>query len=168
MTTTAGPVVRLYVPSDHGHLTPYLAALHASCISHDRTIATFIPPLNQEKLLNYWRRCIAEINAGTRLLLLLLDETEPGTKVKGSELMGCVMLHCPESETGRMRGFVEKLLVSPKFRKHGGARLLMATLESEGLVRGKSLFVSESPQRAKPPSLPRRVSPLLTRPLIRW
>jgi GNAT superfamily N-acetyltransferase len=140
---TSGTVY-VYSPADHSHLTPYLAALHAACITHDRTIATFLPPLSQDKLLNYWKQCIAEINAGTRLLLLLADESEQGAKLKGSELMGCVMLSYPFTETGKMRGFVEKLLVSPKFRNRGGARRLIQVLEAEGTRRGKTLFVSHA------------------------
>ncbi|KAK1965693.1 hypothetical protein LY78DRAFT_658044 [Colletotrichum sublineola] len=131
----------IFSPADHGHLIPYLAALHAACISSDRTLATFLPPLSHEKLLGWWKDRIAEVTAGTRIMLILLDESEPGSKPKGTELMGVVMLLMPYSETGPFRGFVEKLLISPKFRRRGGARMLMSALEGEAVQRGRTLLV---------------------------
>ncbi|CCF45594.1 acetyltransferase [Colletotrichum higginsianum] len=74
-------------------------------------------------------------------MLILLNESEPGTRPKGTELMGVVMLWMPYSETGPFRGFVEKLLISPKFRQRGGARALMSTLEGEAVRRGRTLLV---------------------------
>jgi GNAT superfamily N-acetyltransferase len=135
------PATRLFSPDDSS-IVPYLAALHANCITHDQTIATFLPPLSHEKLLKWWKDCIAEVVAGTRLMVLLLDESQPGSKPKGQELMGVVMLLMPFSETGAMRGFVEKLLVSPKFRRRGGARALMAHVEEEAKKLGRTLLVS--------------------------
>ncbi|KAI8176691.1 Acetyltransferase [Colletotrichum sp. SAR 10_75] len=134
----------IFSPADHSHLIPYLAALHASCISHDRTLATFLPPLSHEKLLGYWKERIAEVSGGTRMMLILLDESEPGTKPKGTELMGVVMLWMPYSETGPFRGFVEKLLISPKFRQRGGARMLIAALEGESIRRGRTLLMLDT------------------------
>ncbi|KAF6813721.1 Acetyltransferase [Colletotrichum musicola] len=134
----------IFSPTDHSHLIPYLAAIHASCISQDRTLATFLPPLSHEKLLGWWKERIAEVTAGTRMMLILLDESEPGTKPKGTELMGVVMLRMPYSETGPFRGFVEKLLVSPKFRGRGGARMLMSALEGESIRRGRTLLMLDT------------------------
>jgi len=141
MATTSGTVYQ-FSPTDHIHLTPYLAALHAACVSNDRTIATFLPPLTQEKLLAFWKERIAEVNAGTRCMFILVDEPQPGGRILGTQLMGVVMLLMPPSETGPMRGIVEKLLVSTRFRRRGGARALMQALEAEALARGKSLLVS--------------------------
>ncbi|TDZ22680.1 Acetyltransferase [Colletotrichum sidae] len=134
----------IFSPSDHSHLVPYLAALHASCISHDRILAEFLPPLSHEKLLGWWKERIAEVTAGTRLMLILLDESEPCARAKGTELMGVAMLFMPYSETGPFRGYVEKLLVSPKFRRRGGARMLMSALEGESIRRGRTLLMLDT------------------------
>ncbi|KAF9870324.1 GNAT family [Colletotrichum karsti] len=134
----------IFSPADHSHLIPYLAALHASCISHDRTLATFLPPLSHEKLLGWWKERIAEVTGGTRMMLILLDESEPGTKARGTELMGVVMLYMPYSETGPFRGYVEKLLVSPKFRRRGAARVLMSALEGESIRMGRTLLMLDT------------------------
>ena len=61
-------------PKAHAHLTPYLAAIHASCITHDRAIATFLPPLSHEKLLSWWKERIAEVNDGKRRIWILVGE----------------------------------------------------------------------------------------------
>lgn len=138
----AQPTVYLFTPAAHAHLTPYVAALHASCITHDGLIATFLPPLHHEKLLAWWKERIAEVAAGTRVIVLLLEESEPGSRAKGTELVGVVMLGMPPSETGPFRGFVEKLLVNPKNRSRGFARMMLGALEGEAVRRGKTLLVS--------------------------
>lgn len=141
------PNVYLFSPKDDPQLVPYLAALHAQCINHDHTIATFLPPLSHEKLLAWWKERLAEVNAGTRLIFILLNEETPQAKFKGTELVGVVMLSMPQSETGSMRGIVEKLLINPKYRRRGGARQLIGALEAEALQRGKTVLVSEQRQR---------------------
>lgn len=139
----SGPgIVIPFSSAEHSHLTPYLAAIQASCITHDRAIATFIPPLSHEKLLSWWKERIAETNDGRRLILLLVDELEAGGRVHGPEVMGVVMLWMPHSETGPFRGFVEKLLIHREFRRKGGARALINVLEAEAATRGRTLLVS--------------------------
>lgn len=150
-------IVVPFNPKQHSHLTPYLAAIHASVITHDRTIATFLPPLSHEKLLTWWKERIAEINDGKRLMWLLLSEVDPSERPKGPEVMGVVMLGMPYSETGSFRGIVEKLLVHKNFRGRGGARALMAALEGEAATLGRTTLVSF------PPSI---LSPLFLRPLF--
>ncbi|KAH6692412.1 acetyltransferase [Plectosphaerella plurivora] len=138
------PTVYLFSPTDHTSLIPYLAALHAQCITHDRTMATFLPPLSHDKLLAWWKDRIAEVTAGTRLMLILLEEDVPGSKPKGTDLVGVVMLSLPTSETGAMRGFIEKLLVHTRFRQRGAARTLMARLELEAAKRGRTVLMTDA------------------------
>lgn len=158
----------VFSSAEHAHLTPYLAALHASCVTHDHMMGTFLPPLNHEKLLAWWKDRIAEANAGTRLILLLLSESAPGTRAKGPELVGVVMLGMPASETGPFRAHVEDLLVSPRYRRRGGARALMAAVEAEAAARGRTLLVRHTPRDISPsPLLPPKPLPnftLLSRP----
>lgn len=138
-------MVALFSPSQHSHLIPYLAAIHASCITHDRTIATFLPPLSHEKLLAWWKERIAEVNEGKRLIFVLLSGTEQPSRPQGKEVMGVVMLSMPYSETGPFRGVVEKLLVHKSFRGRGGARTLINALEAEAAKRGRTTLVSHKP-----------------------
>lgn len=132
----------------HAHLTPYLAAIHASCITHDRAMATFLPPLSHEKLLAWWKECIAEVRDGKRLIWILVgrhDADADARPVKGPEVMGVVMLTLSSSETGSFRGTVEKLLVHKSFRGRGGARALMGALERDAAQLGRTVLVRRFP-----------------------
>ncbi|KAI0132481.1 acyl-CoA N-acyltransferase [Xylariales sp. AK1849] len=141
------PTVLLFSPIEHAHLVPYVAVLHASCITHDQATVTFLPPINHEKLLAWWNERIAEVEQGKRLVWILLDQQPmslSGSQPKGSELVGVVMLGIPPSETGPFRGFVEKLLVSPRHRRRGGARALLGTLEFEAKGMGRTLLMIDT------------------------
>ncbi|KAH7328164.1 acyl-CoA N-acyltransferase [Stachybotrys elegans] len=141
----SGPgVVLPFTASQHNHLIPYLAAIHAACITHDRTIATFLPPLSHEKLLSWWKERIAEVNEGKRLIFILVTELDPNVKPKGPEVMGAVMLSLPFSETGAFRANIEQLLVHKSFRGRGAARALMSTVESEAAKRGRTLLLLDA------------------------
>ncbi|OAA47743.1 Acyl-CoA N-acyltransferase [Metarhizium rileyi] len=137
-------IVLPFNPAQHSHLTPYLAAIHASCITQDRSIATFLPPLSHEKLLTWWKERIAEVKDGKRLIWILVKEVEDGGRPKGPDVMGVVMLSTPYSETGAFRGYVEKLLVHRTFRGSGGARSLMGALEEEATNMGRSILLLDT------------------------
>ncbi|KAF5651652.1 hypothetical protein F25303_3999 [Fusarium sp. NRRL 25303] len=141
---TASGTVALFSPGQHGHLIPYLAAIHASCITHDRTIAEFLPPLSHEKLLAWWKERIAEVADGKRLIFILLNDCEPGARPNGADVVGVVMLNMPSSETGPFRGVVEKLLVHKAFRGRGGARTLISALEAEATKRGRTILLLDT------------------------
>lgn len=139
----SGPgAVILFDPAQHANLTPYIAAIQASCITHDRTIASFLPPLSHEKLLAWWKEKISEVSGGSRLIFLLTSDSDDSSRPKGTEIMGVVMLQMPSSETGPFRSVVEKLLVHKSFRGRGAARQLMTALEVEAVNRGRTLLVS--------------------------
>ncbi|KUI57468.1 Acetyltransferase [Cytospora mali] len=134
----------LFDPVAHAHLTPWLAGLQAQCITHDRMIGFFMTPLSNEKLLAWWKDRIAETKVGTRIIIILLNESDPGSKAKGDELVGVVMLAMPHSETSPFRARVESLLISTKYRKRGGAVVLMKALHIEANRKGKTLLMTET------------------------
>ncbi|KAL1900064.1 hypothetical protein Cpir12675_001063 [Ceratocystis pirilliformis] len=148
------PVVRLLNPDTDSSLVPYLAALHANCITSDHTIATFLPPLSHDKLLTWWKDSISAVVRNESVMFLLFDEAPlpmsgsadmssrfPLEQFKGSNLMGVVILAMLRAETGPFRAQVDKLLVSPKFRRRGGATALMKALEQEAAKRGQTLLM---------------------------
>ena len=57
------------------------------------------------------------------------------------EVAGVASLYMPETETGRHRCEVGRLLVSPEFRKQGLARKMMAVLEDVARERGRWMVV---------------------------
>lgn len=138
--------VILFSPQTHSHtlLIPYLAAMHASCITHDSLSATFMPPLSHEKLLSWWKDRIAEINQGTRLMWILVrDDSHPAPEndqVTGPDVVGVASLAMPFSETGHFRANVEKLFIHTDWRRRGGALKLLEVLEAEAKDRGKTLL----------------------------
>ncbi|KAI0450441.1 acyl-CoA N-acyltransferase [Xylaria acuta] len=140
-TSMPTPTIRLLSPGDDAHLVPYLAAIHAACIHHDKMVATFLPPLDNNKLLAYWREMIRDVGAGTRLVVIQLDESEPGSVAKGAELKGVVMLRMPQTETFTHQGHLEKLMVSPSYRQRGAARAMIRFLETEAVHRGRKLIM---------------------------
>lgn len=123
----------------HAHLTPYLAALHGTCITHDHLIDVFLPPLNNDKLLAWWKSKIADTNL---VIILLLNESEPGTRARGHELVGAALLRIPEAQTSPFRAIVDNILVLPRFRRQGGARTLIQALQSQALCMSRPMLVS--------------------------
>lgn len=151
MTTLNLGTVVAFQAGLHAQLIPYIAALHASCITHDHTPATFVPPLSHEKLLYWWKDRIAEVSAGTRLIFLLVRNdlsssiTVNISPIKGADLLGVVMLDLPAAETGLFRASVEQLLIHTTCRRQGGAKNLIQTIETEAVLRGKTLLVCPAP-----------------------
>lgn len=148
----------IFSPEQHSQLIPYIAALHASCITIDHMIGPFLPPLTNEKLLPWWKERIAEANHGTRVIVLLLPETAPGTKPMGTDLRGIAMLKLSETETGSFRGHIDAVLVDRKHRRQGGAKQLVDALEYEAAKRNRTLLVRLAPSSLSPypPSGPKR------------
>jgi GNAT superfamily N-acetyltransferase len=61
------------------------------------------------------------------------------------------MLSIPSTETEPFRGWAEKLLVSPWYRKMGVGKILMKKLEE--VARGKGKTLPASPKRSFLPKL---------------
>ncbi|KAL2176848.1 uncharacterized protein P884DRAFT_300260 [Thermothelomyces heterothallicus CBS 202.75] len=134
----------VFSQEQHGHLIPYIAALHASCITLDHMVGPFLPPLTNEKLLPWWKERIAEAVSGTRVIVLLLPEATLGKKPLGTDLRGLAMLKLSESETGSFRGHIDAVLVDRRHRRQGGAKALLAALEYEAAKRGRSLLLVDT------------------------
>lgn len=162
--------VVVYDPAAHSSqlpaLLPALVAIHIDCILTDNTIATFTTPIDAAKkarMLAWWGDKADEVRKGTREIVLAFAAPTPGTAPStssasqraadspaaaipgvgaGKQLAGYVMLAKPVTETGPFRGPVEKLLVSPRFRRRGIARMVMARLEDVARRQGRWLLVS--------------------------
>ena len=105
------------------------------------TIATFLPPLNVDKMTPWWQNRCKEVEKGERHIVM---QMAPNPNTGESEVAGFVMLGKPFAETGPFRGSVEKLLVLPEHRKKGFARALMLKLEEIAKAEGRGLLVSNS------------------------
>ncbi|KAK2070277.1 hypothetical protein P8C59_004787 [Phyllachora maydis] len=131
----------------HGHLTPFFAALQASCITADQMAqGPFLPPLTNEKLLPWWRARMAEARAGQRVIVLLLPDLLGPTaqKPQGADFRGIAMMSLSPSETGTARCHIDCLLVDRKYRRQGGAKALVQALEYEAGKRGRTLLLVDT------------------------
>lgn len=115
-------------------------ALHRRCIMEDATIATFLPPLDDSKMRDFWLGLIQQCRSST---------PESGEKVivylaEDGAISGVASLLLPWSQTGNHRAWVEKLMVDGRLRQRGIARRLMDELEGIAIEKGKWILVSFS------------------------
>ncbi|RMD39423.1 hypothetical protein DV735_g5699, partial [Chaetothyriales sp. CBS 134920] len=79
-----------------------IVLIHAACILHDHTVATFLPPLSHRKIAQSWQRFLDEAATAT-------------TTTAALEISGVVSLSNPappsRSETGPFRALVQRLFV---------------------------------------------------------
>lgn len=139
--------VHQYAPAAHGHLVLYLAALHGARITADNLSGSFAPPLNHEKLLDWWRVRLTT----SAVFLLLRPPTLPTpltppipTKVTGPDLVGVIMLRSHPAETSPHVASVELLLVNLQYRQRGGERQLLQTVEQQAVLEGRTLLTAEA------------------------
>ncbi|KAM0717791.1 hypothetical protein Q7P37_006123 [Cladosporium fusiforme] len=131
---------RLYNPQHDHPILPSIAHLHALCITHSHTLATFLPPLSHSKILSDWEAWSREVEVGKRVIVLQLTSPTNGEEM----VAGVVSLFMPESETGRHRGEIGRLLVSPEVRKQGVGRALMRVVEGEARERGRWMITLDT------------------------
>lgn len=134
---------QIFNAREHSHLTVYLASIHGECITSDKMIGTFVSPLNIDKMLKWWKDRIAEATAGNRVIIMLLSGASDLTiKIHSDHLVGVVMLAIPHIETSPFRASVESLLISSRYRRRGGAHVLLQAVEDQAMMKGKTLLVS--------------------------
>ncbi|KAJ7603401.1 acyl-CoA N-acyltransferase [Mycena polygramma] len=124
----------------HTALIPSFADIHIACIETDHTIATFTPPLKRDTIIDWWAARAADAEQGARVIFMALVGDADGP----AQLAGYVVLYRPLTETGPFRDSVEKLLVSPTFRRRGLARKLMEKLEEDAKVLGQTLLTLDT------------------------
>ncbi|KAJ6512605.1 acetyltransferase [Mycena sanguinolenta] len=132
----------LFDPSNEKHLAliPAFADIHIACIETDHTIATFTHPLKRDVIIDWWKERVCDVIDGNRIIIMVLAEDAEGKQ----QLAGYVVLYRPLTETGPFRGGVEKLLVSPNFRRRGIARILMEKLEEQAKINGQTLLMLDT------------------------
>lgn len=130
------PPPRFYNPTTDSHLLSPIASLHATCILQDNLLATFLPPLSHDRILASWQAWSEQVVAGSRVIVLQLSDA--------GELAGVVSLGFPDTETGKHRSEVGRLLVSPEFRKRGVAREMMGLLEVVARERGRWMMLLDT------------------------
>lgn len=91
----------------------------------------FLRPLDRAGALDHWSRVAREVEAGTRLLVVL---------VTADGVLGSVELALPHDATGAHRAHVEKLMVRPGARRRGLGSTLLAAIEAHARAAGRTLL----------------------------
>jgi ribosomal protein S18 acetylase RimI-like enzyme len=113
---------------------PAFVELLADSVASGASIG-FLPPLAAEVAVEFWRGVAADVDAGTRIVLVV--------EVDG-ELAGAVHLALATKPNAMHRAEVQKLLVHTRHRGRGIARRLMHALEAEALAHGRTLLVLDT------------------------
>ena len=108
-----------------------LTALVHDAVAHGASIG-FMAGVTRDEAAAFWRKNLAEISGGARVLIGAFDE-------KG-KLTGTVQLALEMRANGRHRAEVQKLLVFHAARRRGIGAALMARLEKEARSRGRTLL----------------------------
>lgn len=97
----------------------------------------FIPPLLESDAVAFWQKIAADVEAGTRVLLVALDD---------GKLVGTVQLGLETRLNSLHRAEVQKLIVHNSARKQGIGAQLMKAIEAEAHKHQRSLLVLDTIQ----------------------
>ncbi|WP_421783997.1 GNAT family N-acetyltransferase [Kiloniella litopenaei] len=112
-----------------------LADLLHACVLDGASVG-FVLPFSKEDSLQFWRNQVRPGVVSCQTLLMVY--------IAGEQVIGTVQLCCSTMPNQSHRADVSKLLVSPLFRKRGIAKALMAELETQAKMRGKSLLTLDT------------------------
>jgi GNAT superfamily N-acetyltransferase len=111
-----------------------LGRILKECVDGGASVS-FMPPFSVADGEAFYRRKAREIASGTRILLCAWVD---------GEMAGTVMLDLDMPPNQYHRGDLQKLLVSPKHRRRGLARVLMQAAESEAVGAKRQLLVLDT------------------------
>ncbi|KAH8820745.1 acyl-CoA N-acyltransferase [Xylogone sp. PMI_703] len=132
-------------PTRHEWLIPALVELHIDSILGDNALMRYHPPFDAEKrakMLSFWKERIDQVRSKRRIIIVATTANSSQEQGKGVEndLCAVVELSTPDADTGPFRGDIEMLMVSPKYRRFGLAKRMMAELEKVALEQGRTLL----------------------------
>lgn len=116
-------------------LLPALTALLRDAVDGGASLG-FLPPLDPGEAAAYWHVVLAEVRAGTRVLLV--------ARVDGRHLAGTVQLALATKSNAKHRAEVEKLAVLTAERGKGIGTALMGAAEAAALAKGRTLLVLDT------------------------
>ncbi|MDX2163006.1 MAG: GNAT family N-acetyltransferase [bacterium] len=113
---------------------PTLIALLIDAVD-DGASVNFFAPFNPFDAEAYWRKTLASLRSGERLILAAFD---------GADLAGSVQLAFAAEPNGAHRADIQKLLVFTHHRRRGIAAQLMAAAEADALAHGRRLITLDT------------------------
>jgi GNAT superfamily N-acetyltransferase len=133
MSNTAQASIRRLHRLDEEQISA-LADLLIDCIDGGAGVS-FLHPLAPAKARAFWRRVAADVETGSRALLVAEDDTG---------IVGTVQLGLDQPENQPHRAELVKLLVKRRTRGRGVGRALLAAAEEAARSCGKSLLVLDT------------------------
>ncbi|MDP1579471.1 MAG: GNAT family N-acetyltransferase [Candidatus Didemnitutus sp.] len=110
---------------------PELVGLLRDAVQHGASMG-FTWPLAEDEAESFWRGVAESVAADNKRLLLALDEN--------GKVLGGAQLALERRSNGRHRAEVQKVLVWHAARRRGVGAALMAALEREAMVEGRTLL----------------------------
>src|SRR6058998_3820746 len=111
-----------------------LAALLRDAVDSGASVG-FLPPLDAAQARKYWEDVQAAMRAGTRLLLVAIED---------GVVVGSVQLDLASMPNARHRAEMMKLFVDRRARKRGIARALIAAAENAARANGRTLLIADT------------------------
>jgi GNAT superfamily N-acetyltransferase len=105
-----------------------LSKVLIDCVEGGASVS-FMPPLSRAKVEAFWRKTVASMVLGERLVLAAEDETE--------EIVGTVQIIWAEPENQPHRGDIAKMLVHRRVRRQGVGAALLEAAERQALSAGR-------------------------------
>ncbi|HEY1389387.1 MAG TPA: GNAT family N-acetyltransferase [Ktedonobacterales bacterium] len=96
----------------------------------------FMTPLDDGAIQRYWQGAMAQIEAGSRILLVARDED--------GALVGSAQLNLATAPNGRHRAEVQKVCVLRSARGQGIGTQLMRAIEAAAQAAGRTLLVLDT------------------------
>jgi acetyltransferase len=126
--------INLYSPEQARDALDELVELLRDATESGASIG-FLPPLSDEEAMAYWTGNIAQMERGTRLLLVARED---------GRVVGSVQLEFATKPNATHRAEVQKLLVHRSYRNRGIGRALMAAMEEAARQAGRTLLVLDT------------------------
>ncbi|HKE58177.1 MAG TPA: GNAT family N-acetyltransferase [Pyrinomonadaceae bacterium] len=113
---------------------PQLVGVFQDAINNGASLG-FLPPLTAANAEKFWRKILAEVGEGSRVLLVAREN---------GRIAGTVQAELAMKENGQHRAEVQKLMVHTSFRRRGIARALLKALEEEAQKISRTLLVLDT------------------------
>lgn len=104
-------------------------------VVNDGASIGFIAPLDEPLARDYWAQVFADVQHGTRILLVVLEE---------DQIVGSVQLDLPTKPNASHRAEVQKLIVHTSQRGRGLGKRLLAAIEDVARAQGRTLLVLDT------------------------
>jgi GNAT superfamily N-acetyltransferase len=126
--------IQLLSPDEYASACPRLGQILAACVQGGASVG-FLTPFHAADGEAFFRSLQPAIDAEARLVFGAYAEGQLAATVQ-------MILNMPPNQPHRAE--IAKMLVHPSFRGRGIAKALLAALEMEARVRGKSLLVMDT------------------------